>query len=284
MFRFPAGETVIRALNDSIPDGWNLTEWNRRADTALLWLTPGVPDTLWLEISDSEQIFDTLRILTTPIVPASKSKKAQEPVKKLNIASNIRSGQLDPFKPFILTFGNPVSRYSFSGIVLMTETDTLAPAAAFTDSTNRMMEITYPWKESGKCSIIIPDSIFFGLDGTSHDSLTFYFTIRSLDSYGNITLNVSHSDTTSGYIIQLVTEKDAVVREYFTGQSAGERIDFSNLDPGKYRLKAIYDRNRNHRWDTGKYLMHLAPEKVAYFDKTLEIRANWISEESWILE
>jgi len=48
-------------------------------------------------------------------------------------------------------------------------------------------------------------------------------------------------------------------------------------------LKVIFDRNGNGRWDTGDYLKKQQPERVMYFPKTIEIRANWDQEEQWEL-
>jgi hypothetical protein len=53
------------------------------------------------------------------------------------------------------------------------------------------------------------------------------------------------------------------------------------MTPGKYKIKAIHDRNNNRRWDTGNYKKNLQPETVLYLPKTVEIRANWDVEESW---
>jgi hypothetical protein len=46
-------------------------------------------------------------------------------------------------------------------------------------------------------------------------------------------------------------------------------------------IKAVFDRNRNGRWDTGKFSRKLQPEKVRYYEKVIEVRANWDIDESW---
>jgi hypothetical protein len=59
---------------------------------------------------------------------------------------------------------------------------------------------------------------------------------------------------------------------------------FDYLTPNKYKLKAIYDRNRNKIWDTGNFAKKLQPEKVIFYLKALSVRSNWELEESWKLE
>jgi hypothetical protein len=58
-------------------------------------------------------------------------------------------------------------------------------------------------------------------------------------------------------------------------------VSFSYLRPGKYRIKVVYDFNRNGIWDTGNYLKKRQPEYTGYFSKELDLRANWTVEEDW---
>ena len=54
-----------------------------------------------------------------------------------------------------------------------------------------------------------------------------------------------------------------------------QEISFTTLNPSKYLLRAIYDTNKNERWDTGSYLNKIQPEQVIYFPKEIDVRANW---------
>jgi len=76
-------------------------------------------------------------------------------------------------------------------------------------------------------------------------------------------------------------EKDNIIEEKQINSSG--KIRFEYLNPKKYKIKAILDKNNNGRWDTGAYFKKLEPEEVFFFPKTLEIRANWEVEESWDL-
>jgi hypothetical protein len=62
------------------------------------------------------------------------------------------------------------------------------------------------------------------------------------------------------------------------------KVKFETLSPSKYKLKAILDHNGNGRWDSGNYLNRIQPERVQYFEKEIEIRANWDFEEEWDLK
>jgi len=96
-------------------------------------------------------------------------------------------------------------------------------------------------------------------------------------------LNVILPDTLPGqYIIQLLTERDAVVRQEVINES--RVIPFAYLMPGNYKIKAIYDANANGKWDTGLYRKRILPEKVVYYSLPIAIRANWDLQEDWQME
>jgi len=82
-------------------------------------------------------------------------------------------------------------------------------------------------------------------------------------------------------IIQLLGDKGVVVQEHIINKS--QVVDFGFLSPAKYGLKAIYDDNRNGKWDTGVFLRKQQPERVVIHPKTFEVRGNWELEEDWEL-
>ena len=82
------------------------------------------------------------------------------------------------------------------------------------------------------------------------------------------------------YVIQLMNDSESNIYEERIVTGSG-KIHFDFMPPGKYKLKAINDRNRNRQWDTGNYKIKLQPEEVLYFPKVIEIRANWDVEETW---
>jgi len=70
-----------------------------------------------------------------------------------------------------------------------------------------------------------------------------------------------------------------VVKQYhFTSDTT---VLLSYLNPGKYILKVIDDKNNNRCWDAGNYLKKSEPEPVTYYGKLVNVRANWELEETW---
>ena len=80
--------------------------------------------------------------------------------------------------------------------------------------------------------------------------------------------------------VQVLNEKGAVVSEKVVGNDV---VEFTNLAPGKYTIRAIADDNANGKWDAGNYWKSIQSEKVYYMPKTLELRSNWDIEETFEL-
>ena len=61
-------------------------------------------------------------------------------------------------------------------------------------------------------------------------------------------------------------------------------IDFINIDPGNYFLRAIFDTNDNGKYDSGNFLKKIQPERVSYAEELVEVRAFWEEFTEFILE
>jgi hypothetical protein len=106
------------------------------------------------------------------------------------------------------------------------------------------------------------------------------FSTKGENDFGNLIVAMNLDKRPGQYIVQLLNDSESTVyEEKVLNASATMRFEF--MVPGKYKLKAISDRNRNRKWDTGNYKSNIQPEEVIYYYKTLEIRANWDVEETW---
>ena len=107
---------------------------------------------------------------------------------------------------------------------------------------------------------------------TSNDTIISQFKTRSLEDYGEITLDVKNTKKTP-VIIQLTDLNDKTIAQETT--SVSKNISFKYLNPNRYKIRIIYDTNNNGKWDTGNYLAKKQPELVEYLPEIQEVRANW---------
>lgn len=157
-------------------------------------------------------------------------------------------------------------------------------------------------RQGGRYQLTVLPALLTDIYGHPNDSLTTTFEVNSADAFGNITLNIvlqteQHRDAetvataaspnVAGFIIQLLDNKGKVISQQMMGEpqtlTEGATVEFHDLVPGTYRVRAIEDRNHNAKWDAGNYWQHQQPERAFYFEKSLELRANWDFKEQWII-
>ena len=101
---------------------------------------------------------------------------------------------------------------------------------------------------------------------------------KKIEDYGNIFIQLIYEESYE-FILELL--KDGKVVRSYNKPAENSNYSFKLLDPGKYFLRLIKDKNNNDKWDTGNYLEKIQPEEVIYFPFELELRANWDLNESF---
>lgn len=283
LFRYPNKQVFFEPLNFIPVPGWMKKEHSIANDTVTLWLNDLKKDTLVLKISNEIRVIDTVRIeLVKDRSGKKQAKKEKAARESLAVGDNTGGSKFNQFiMPYELNASYPLTRCDFSRIRVITGKDSIRPAASFTDSLKRKVVIGYKWQEEKTYRIFIPDSVFFSYNGLSNDTIKKEFKTFAAKEFGTFLLNLSGLGSSDRIIIEILTEKDALVaRRMITGPG---KVKFDYLLPGRFKVKAIYDRNKNARWDSGNYRIKLQPEEILFFPKIIEVRANWDVEENWKL-
>ncbi len=164
----------------------------------------------------------------------------------------------------------------------MENSDSLAPHLEVFGTARRKLRLTHELQESANYLLFFPDSVVTDVLGRSNDTTMVRFSTNSYENYGLYQLHVSNGSPYGQLIIQLLTEDGNVFREEVVAGEGQIRWDF--VEPGKYMIKAIADKNRNGKWDTGNYLLKRQPEPVVFYPDVIEIREGWSFEEDWFVE
>jgi hypothetical protein len=285
-FTAPVLYPKLKVLTGTTEPNWNIVQTSRYSDTITWWITDTAIDSLRLEVTNLDEVLDTIMLAFAPPdkKPARKPRGDEELERpeRIGISANIKGRKLDLGKPLILTMDVPLVRYDFGQTMLVEGADTLG-AAPFVaaDSIGRKFRFQYPLAEDTRYQIIFSDSILYSIYGLTNDSLGFTFSTGSPRDYGSIMLNVSLDSAATPYIVQLLDAKERVLREFYLTKSQQLLMEF--LKPDTYLIKAIADRWPNRRWDTGIYTEGRQPEQIYYFPEELVVRANWDIEKSWKL-
>jgi len=275
IFKRPALNPEIQAINIDPELNWKLQDINKTRDTLTFWIKENISDSLTFVVSDQGEILDTAEVALTVKERGRKKKDQKERIDKLNVKFGKKT-ELN--KALKLLFNYPVRSYNIVGAMLVENGDTLTPDFHFADSLQLYGEIRHKWLEEAAYNLIIPDSVFFGIGGQSHDTLRFNLQTKALSDYGNLYINTSIIQEGTNHIIQLI-QGESVLKETIITENT--RLDYEYLIPGDYRLKVIIDSNNNEKWDTGHYILSRQPEKVMFFEEIITIRANWDVEEEW---
>ena len=258
-----------------------LTEYNKTRDTITVFFTTISNNLIDFELFANGQILDTLNFNPGQISTVSKraSQKTDTSANYLTF-NEITKGELHKYPE--IRFALPIQRFDLSKCTLIeerkNESDTLPIECYFTDSVNRSLAFKYPFKEKTNYTILCPDSVFYSYFGNCNDSIAIKFTTKSSKDYGSIRIAYQFYEE-NNFIVQLLSEKSDVLQEDFI--KFNKNITYNYLQAGKYRIRVIVDANNNKRWDSGNFHLRQQPEKIIYFEKTLDLPANWKMEETF---
>ena len=283
---------TIMPLNGSQTDLYY--KRNRLGDTLQVWTAREGCDSIILVLSDTE-LHDTLKL-------QYREKKGAKPLPATLNKSSIVKGQVGASHPFFDTlwvgFENPVldtTRGTIDSTVMVLHlTDSsvsycgMRLAHDLLPSGSIRALIDFEGKPGEKYRFSVLPKCFTDLYGhIQSDSLHFNTEFTKTESYGNIQLDVtleppadSLADTLF-ILIQLTDEKGDKIQQRLITKS--QRLTFTNLKGGKYKIRAIFDTDRNLEWTPGNYWLRRQAERVVFFEKTLELRENWDMEEKWSL-
>lgn len=269
-FRYPVKNLNYKILENYSNENWKIDEWNLNKDSLTFWLLKPDIDSVSIIVNSENNFTDTLHIY---------QRKNNKPILISHIKSNL--GPLfNFFEKINLFFAFPVLNNDSIPITLIAENDTNNIFAYVNDPFHKNFQINLPLLQNKPYKLIVKENIIKDILENKNDSLILNFTTNSQEDLGNFTLNINAKDSTKCYIIELYREKGELVKQEYIYQN--QKIIFKNLAPGNYQIKAIKDKNKNQRWDTGNYLKNIQPEETYFYPSTITIRANWDLEENWI--
>ncbi|GAB4312527.1 MAG: Ig-like domain-containing protein [Bacteroidales bacterium] len=261
---------------------WYIVQESGKSDTLQIWVPQETPDSLFFRITDASNLDDTIAVR---MIEGGRKRKNQAKQDSLppRIQPVYSRKPPVPGQSYHIGFPYPVTRMDTTRNWLFTEgDDTLAmPVVQWNDSVRLKLSVLHTWKQGVRYKIVIPDSVFTDIRGMTHDTLRISFSTRPPEELGSLIMNFSGIAEGERIILELINDKKIIRRRVI--DAPGE-IKFEYLDPAKYRLRAIFDRNNNGEWDPGSYFDKIQPEEVRYFPKELQVRANWDLSENWKLD
>ena len=288
----------IKPLNQQINDKDIFIEFSKNKDSLTYWFRNYDKDSLILQVNNGNKIMDTLEFKMIKKEEALKNKRNSL---KLTVLSSPGGNQgFDLNAEFKIVFNNPIDSVLFN-TVINKEIKILEDTVIFKNNKNLFYRqeskntillesksdkkngedktVSGIFKENTSYHLLIPSGTFTDIFGVTNDTIKIDFKTREAKFYGTLKLKIEIPETIGNYIVQLLDEKENLVRENIIKKS--ETISYEYLYSKKYKLKIIYDINANNKWDTGNLMQKQQPEKVIYNAEPVNIRPNWDLELDW---
>lgn len=252
-------------------------------DTVSWYLKEPLADTSYYEISANGTVKDTVKIVPFKKTETKNVRKKENKQASLSVSI---SNKEDLYKPLTLNFGYPIKPVEEFEVMIVKPmkkgNDTIFEKYHVPDSFVRKISIDYPFEQKVRYNIFIRDSIFYGYDNTTNDTIQASFTIKSEKEYGNLRINYDVKNTDCQYIVNLLNSNGKSIQEDIISSKCTK--DYLNLAPGNYKLKVIVDTKANGIWDTGDYNAKRQPETIYFYEKTFTVRGYWDIEEDFELK
>lgn len=282
-------------------------------DTITYWLKDSAllkQDTLafaysYMETDDSTGM-DTLRTDTFELVPrmtmARKLKERAEEMKRFEKEREKRhkrgdysqetlpaefielivkvQGNLPPNENIPISIKQPFARFDESRVHLYLGPDTARTEAPFRLDRHETDPMLYvlrgEWNYEQQYTLVIDSAAAENIYGLVNRKVEKRFKISKQEEFGSVFVTLPDADSSA--IVQLMQDDKRVVRqEHYSEGSA----DFFYVKPGKYYLRMFIDDDGDDLWTPGDYSERRQPERMYYYNKQVDVRANWDTEITW---
>ena len=274
-FRFlylPPGVYYIYALKDdnNTRSYMSTSQLFAFADTPVMVRSGAPPVTLYAYAEKKEQ-----PSATVSFTGGTRTSGNRADDRRLKFTT---SGALqDLLGTFSLNFERPIRNLDTTKLQLSTDsTFNPAPSSWELDTLMKKLTLTTSWKENTLYNIILDKD--FAEDTLGRKLLktdTVSFTTKKQTDYGSVKVTFVNIDLSQDPVLQF-SQNGQVVKTYpLTTTEIYEPI----FNPGDYDLSILYDKNKNGRWDPGRFFGEKKqPERVRPLNKKANIRANWDNE------
>lgn len=242
----------------------------KEKDTLNFWFTPTNLDSIiFLAINDKLSLIDTFTV-----------KKRKVGTDSLIINPN-QSGSLDLNKDFSIGINTPISAVDSTKFQMIDKDSLEVNFSVLIDSIENEIDIDFAPEANQSYNLsMLPGAITDFFEETN-DTTNYNLSTLSLADYGNLRLNIQIDSSAYPLVVQLTNQQGDLKQEIYATKP--KVFEFNNIEPSEYFLRVIFDENGNKTWDTGNFLKNLLPERVSYYPDTLEIRANWEVEETFVI-
>ncbi|WP_299116221.1 Ig-like domain-containing protein [uncultured Winogradskyella sp.] len=249
----------IEVQSDSIKNlEYKLTR-DKETDSLYYWFKPKVEVDSALFVVKSENFAETFKY---KFRKADKDSLTVTPLKPGNLSFN---------DDITLEATTPFSKIDTTKIKLIDKDSMNVKYDVEYDELYNRYKFKIDAKESQKYKMELLPSAITDFYGEVNDTLNFSFNTRKKSDFGNIRVNLINAKFP--LIVQLIDDRGKVLYEQYA--DTYPVVDFNDIDAKQYQLRAIFDTNKNGKYDSGNYLKKIQPERVSYAEPIDPVRPNF---------
>ncbi|SKB72815.1 Ig-like domain-containing domain [Daejeonella lutea] len=267
-FNKPLLKPSVKIIEPTELDRTKTFEITNTKDTAFIWLPEITFDSLKVSVSDADTPLDTITL---------RRNKRDTYNRVVLVSDNIIGPKLRPRSDVTLRMSAPIATAQEANISLLEDSVSVKYQISKQPGTSRTFNIKYAWKLNKDYILRFNENAFTDIFGNKSKLYIKRFNLDTEDNYGNISIKVIVPDTLSSYIVQWMGEKETIFRQDVISKNT--TLNYLTYPTAKYRVRVIYDLNKNGIWDTGEVYRKQQPEKTWTFEKLISLRPNWDLEE-----
>lgn len=272
-FNKPLEKPALRVIFPAELNNQKLVEFNKGKDTAFVYMRNMDFDSLKIAILDNNKPIDTTTL-----------RKGRKEVFKraLSLQTSADLGNLlKPGTDLEIYANSPISNFLPSLISLKEDADYVINYTLVRDTGNtKHITMKYRWKPNATYLLSFADGAVSGFWNETNKKTDKRFKLDNKENYSALNLTVTFADSAKSYVVELLAENGdkALRRNVVTKNKAV--IDYTNLPVAKYKIRIVYDTNKNGKWDSGSIYENRQPENIWVNPKLMVLRKNFEPQES----
>ena len=240
-----------------------ILEKHGNGDTAYVWIPDPKQDSLSIKVYYRKK---------KPLLVSQQNFNKPKKIAAFSTEDNIEQNYITPDKPLEITFSRPVRNLNPENITIIEDSlNSNLDSVVAKDKSYRHYYLFYSWQPKRKYRLELKPGKINDIYQATNQGYQHNFQLGQERNYGTINLKLI-VPSEGNYLVELLDEKFKVLKINTITNST--TINYRYVNPGKYRIRVIYDRNKNGHYDTGILMKKIQPEKIIT-SKELIIRANF---------
>ncbi|WP_234736272.1 Ig-like domain-containing domain [Tellurirhabdus bombi] len=256
--------TRFENVKDSIPS------FLRTPSELTFFNTQTSTDTIRVQIAAADSLNNTVDLKQNIRFRQATRREASTPLEITSRPAN--NEDVDRDMNISLRFSKPVLAINQDSLRLFSDS---ANRETLTEENFRWLpdrtELTITKRISARREVrlLLGKGAFMSVLDDSSAAVRYIHPLRNVENYG--TLGGKIITKATSFIIELLDENYKVIDQQFNKIN----YRFTNVKPGKYRLRVIIDTNENGKWDSGSLPENKLPEAIFHHPLIVPVKLNF---------